>query len=94
MHSYCLFKCLQEHVIVYRSNSYYLDIDIKDLEQVIVYALIMNYDDRFCQIVITVTLHSNLPKTEVSSLHDVKSKINFIFLDLFDLELNLSRTNG
>ncbi|KAL4573822.1 hypothetical protein LXL04_020641 [Taraxacum kok-saghyz] len=45
-----------------RSNSYYLDIDIKDLEQVIVYALIMNYDDRFCQIVITVTLNSNLPK--------------------------------
>ncbi|KAL4573826.1 hypothetical protein LXL04_020645 [Taraxacum kok-saghyz] len=29
---------------------------------VIVYALIMNYDDRFCQIVITVTLNSNLPK--------------------------------
>ncbi|KAL4580081.1 hypothetical protein LXL04_016258 [Taraxacum kok-saghyz] len=61
------------------------------VRDVIVYALIMNYDDRFCQIVITVTLHSNLPKTEAVFMFTIRSLVKMeIPLGSWNLPLTLT----
>ncbi|KAL4581763.1 hypothetical protein LXL04_006291 [Taraxacum kok-saghyz] len=61
------------------------------MQHLMIYALIMNYDDRFCQIVITVTLHSNFPKTEAVFMFTIRSLVKMeIPLGSWNLPLTLT----